>query len=158
MISQAVHDAIKRAIDAGDFRSLHDYFADDVELKIAMAVGSPGADEHCKRPVIEYLQKLGDFDTPPDGEPPEFFANGDRVVAFWDESVLLKSGVAIRSQCTLVFDVRDGLITRLAIHHDLSPVRPGRPERRARPEVAGSTVHHGQRTRAVGRAPADFKN
>lgn len=48
MINQAMQDAIKRAIETGDFRSVHDYFADDVELKIAMAVGSPHASEQAR--------------------------------------------------------------------------------------------------------------
>jgi hypothetical protein len=54
--------------------------------------------------------------------------------------VSLRSGVAIRSQGTAVFDVHNGLITRLAIHYDLSPVPASGPERRIRPHAptAGS--------------------
>jgi len=151
-MSQAVQDTIKIAIETGDLGPLYDYFADDVALKIAMAVGSPVSDERGKRSVIDCLQKLGEADEPPDQEAPEFIANGERVVAFWDESVALRSGVAIRVQCTLVFDVRDGLITRFAIHHDLSPVRAGGPGPRHRPDspTAGSAVNGGQRNRAAG--------
>jgi hypothetical protein len=66
--------------------------------------------------------------------------------------VSFRSGVAIRSQCTAVFDVHDGLITRLAIHHDLSSVHTSRPERRIRPyaPTAVSVVNPGYRNRAVG--------
>jgi len=152
MMTQSVQDTIKGAIETGDFSSLYDYFADDVELKIAMAVGSPVSDERCKPSVIDCLQKLGDVDLPPDREAPEFVANGDRVVAFWDECVSLRSGVAIRSQCTLVFDFHDGLITQLAIHHDLSSAWASRLERRVGPDAATtrSVVNHRQRNRAVG--------
>ena len=123
MTRQVVQDTIKSAIETGDFSALYDYLADDVELKMAMAVASPVSSERCKPSVIECLQKLGEVDMPLDHEAPEIIASGERVVAFWDEIVSLRSGVAIRVQCTLVFDVRDGLITRLAIDHDLSPVR-----------------------------------
>lgn len=150
MISQAVQDTIKRAIEAGDFSSLYDYFADDVELRIAMAVGSSVSDECCKRSVVDRLRKLGKVALSPDDEAPEFVANGERIVAFWDESVSLRSGVAIRSQCTLVFDVHDGLITRLAIHHDLSPVRAsgGEPRVGSDAPAAVSVVNHAQRNHA----------
>ena len=148
MMRPAVQDTIKSAVETGDLSSLYDYFADDVELRMAMAVGSSVSGERSKRSVIDHLQKLGEVDLRPHHEAPGLLAEGDRVVAFWDESVPLRSGVAIRSQCTLVFDVRDGLITRLAIHHDLSPVNENRPGRRARSDApsAASVVNLGQRT------------
>jgi len=151
MMRQAVQDTIKRAVETGDFSSLYDCFADDVELEIAMAVVSPASSDRCKASVINCLQNLGEVHFLPEYEGPEFFANGERVVAFWDERVSLRSGVTIRSECTLVFDVRDGLITRLAIHHDLSPVRASAPERQVRPDAptAESVVNHGQRNRVA---------
>jgi ketosteroid isomerase-like protein len=154
MISQVVQDAIKNAIDTGDFSPLYDYFADDVELRIAMAVGSSISDERSKRSVIDCLQKLAEVDLPLDDQAPEFVANGKRIVAFWDESLPLRSGLAMRDQCTLVFDVNDGLITRLAIHHDLSPAlttksepRVGREALTAGPVVNGVQCSHPARQR-----------
>ena len=49
-------------------------------------------------------------------------------------------------------EIRDGLITRLAIHHDLSPIRVSRQERRVRPNArtAGPVVNGQQCNRAVG--------
>ena len=115
-----------------------------------MAVGPPVPGERSKRCVIDRLQRLGSV--PPDHEAPEFVVNGERIVAFWDESVSLRGGLAIRSQCTLVFDIHDGLITRFAIHHDLSPARVGMPERRIEPHapLAGAVANRAQRSQAVG--------
>ena len=152
MMTQGVKDTIKSAIKTGDFSSLYDYFADDVHLSIAMAVSSPVVPNgRCKQSVIDCLRKLGDIELPSNREAPEFFANGDRVVAYWDESVSLRSGVAIRSQCTLVFDFNKGLISRLAIHHDLSSAWEITPERRDLPAVpaAAPVVKHRQHNRAV---------
>ena len=150
MISHDVQDTIRGAIASGDLSSLHGYFADDVELKIAMAVGPPVPGERSKRSVIDRLQGLANV--PPNHGAPEFVANGERVVAFWDESILLRSGLAIRSQCTLVFDIRDGLIARFAIHHDLSPAPAGMPERRIEPHApsAGAAADRAHRSQAAG--------
>ena len=93
-MSQVLHDTIRSAVEAGDFSALYDYFADDVELKMAMAVGSPVSEERCKLSVIDCLQKLGEVDVPPEDVAPEFIANGERVVAFWDESV--RCGAVLR--------------------------------------------------------------
>jgi ketosteroid isomerase-like protein len=125
---QAVEDVIKRAIETGDVGALDACFADDMEFEVALALGTaaPG------RCASEPLRQLERIDLPHGDSAPEFFVDGERIVAFWDERVSLRTGVAIRSQSTLVFDVRDGLITRLAIHHDLAPASAGRPERTLR--------------------------
>ena len=152
MMTQGVKDTIKSAIKMGDFSSLYDYFADDVHLSIAMAVSSPVvSNERCKQSAIDCLRKLGDIELPSNREAPEFFANGDRVVAYWDESVSLRSGVAIRSQCTLVFDFDKGLISRLAIHHDLSSAWESTPESGDLPAapMAAPVVKPRHRNRAV---------
>ena len=153
MISHDVQDTIRAAVASGDLRSLHGCFADDVELKIAMAVGPPVPGARGKRSVIDRLQRLGNV--PPNHEAPEFVANGERMVAFWDESVLLRSGLTIRSQCTLVFDIHYGSITRFAIHHDLSLARAGMPERRVEPHApsAGAVTNRAQRSQAAGQLP-----
>ena len=151
MISQAVQDAIKNAVETGDFRSLRGCLADDVELRIALAAGSAVAEEAGMRSAVDCLQKLAQAESLADDEGPEIVANGERIVAFWDENVSLRSGVAIRGQSTLVFDVHDGLITRLAIHHDLSLAPASMPGRRVGPDApaAGSAVKHAQRNHAV---------
>jgi ketosteroid isomerase-like protein len=150
MISHEVQDAIRDAIASGDLCSLHGYFADDVELGIAMAVGPPVPGARSKRSVIDRLQRLASV--PPDHEAPEFVVNGERIVAFWDESFSFRSGLVMRSQCTLVFDIRDGLIARFAIHHDLSPARAAMPERRIErhPRSAGTVANRMQRSQAAG--------
>ena len=123
MISQAVQDAIEQVTETANFGALFDHFADDIELRVAIAVGSSVYNEHRgKRSVISYLQNVGEADAPRIDEPLDFFASGDRIVAFRDERFAIGTGLTVHSECALVFDVHDGLITRLGIHYELSPV------------------------------------
>jgi len=43
MISQALHDAIEQT---ANFGALFDHFADDIELRVAIAVGASVYDKH----------------------------------------------------------------------------------------------------------------
>jgi ketosteroid isomerase-like protein len=128
MISQALQATIERVVETADFRPLFDAFADDIELRVAIALRAPVCDERRgKKSVIGHLQKIGNADSPPSDNPPDFFASGERVVAFRDECFAIGGGLTLRSECALVFDVREGSITRLGIHHELSPVVDARP-------------------------------
>ena len=131
MIGQALQDAISYAVETGELSFLHAHFSDDVELRIEMAVGPIISTSQGKASAIDRLQNFGKVVVAPYDEVPEINANGDRVVACWDETVFLRSGLALGVQCALVFDVRDGSIVRVAIHHDLVPVRASglRPRR-----------------------------
>lgn len=153
MMNEALQDTIKCAIETGELSSLHDHFSDDVELKIGIAVEPLASVERCSPSGIDRLEDFGKVALAQNHVVPEVIANGERVVAFWDEWVSLRSGVAIRIQCTLVFDVREGLITRLAVHHDISPVRTSRRAPRGRSDgpIAGSVENHVQVDRAVPR-------
>jgi len=53
MISQAVQETIKSAIGTGEFGPLYEYFADDVELNMAMSVWPSVSDERCKQAVVD---------------------------------------------------------------------------------------------------------
>jgi hypothetical protein len=132
MISQAVQDAIEEVVETANFSALFDHFADDAELRVAIAVSSPGYSVHRgKRSVMSRLQSVGELDALGIDDPLDFFAGGDRIVAVRDERFAIGSGLTVRSECALVFDVHDGCISRLGIHYQLSPVVETRPSRKA---------------------------
>lgn len=137
---------IERIVRAGDFDALAGYLADDVEFKLTITVGSPANGEvRGKQAVIDYLTNATDADRDKEDRSPETFGSRERfVIAGDDELAITKSGVRARSEYAFVFDISDGLITRLRIHHDLSLVvrphskRPGRPLDGARAGVAST--------------------
>lgn len=154
MMNGALQDAIKCAIETGALSPLRDHCSDDVELEIRMA-GEPFATNARSSPsVIDHMQEFGKVASAPSHDAPEVIANSERGVACWDEWASLRSGVAIRVQCTLVFDVREGLITRLAIHHDVSPVGTSTHAQRVSSggPIARGVASHVQDHRAVPRA------
>lgn len=133
MMNEVLQDTIKCAIETGALSFLHDHFSDDVELEIRMAI-EPLASVARSRPDV--IDRLRDFDkvaSAPGHGAPDVIANGERVVACWDEWVSLRSGASIRVQCTMVFDLREGSIARLAIHHDVSPLRTSTRAQRGGP-------------------------
>ena len=147
MISLAVRDAIEEVAETANFDALSDLFADDIELTVAVAVGPPGHSEHRgKRSVISHLQSAAKADAPPFDETTDFFASGDRIVAIRDARFAIGSGLTVRSECALVFDVHNGLITRLGIHYELSPIA----ETPLRAKV--SPLHHDSSPREGSRA------
>jgi ketosteroid isomerase-like protein len=145
-MSQAVADMIRKAIDTGDLGALDGCFADDMEFEVALALGRAVPGRCASEPPRQFER----IDLPRGDSAPEFFVGAGRIVAFWDERVALRTGIAIRSRSTLVFDVRDGLITRLAIHHDLTPASARRPERSLRSAPAPVARHE---RRESARAP-----
>jgi len=121
MLRSDVQDAIAGVVDNADFRPLFDHFADDVELRVAVAASPVIHERRGRERVLDYFTNGGVSGTAPVERAPDLFASGDRIVAFVDGSVPLGAGVTIRSGCALVFDIRDGAIARLAIHYELSP-------------------------------------
>jgi ketosteroid isomerase-like protein len=122
MISQAIQDAIRRAAESSDFRALFDHVADDVELSIAVTAGPRGV-RQCrgKRCVIDRLFDIGDAGWRA-ARRVEFVVHDDRVVALRDEPIVVPTGLLLRCECAMVFDVHDGAITHIALNHELSPV------------------------------------
>jgi hypothetical protein len=53
-------------------------------------------------------------------EAVDVFAGGERIVATRNAIVAIGADTSLRNECTLVFDLVDGLIRRLAVHHELS--------------------------------------
>jgi hypothetical protein len=122
MISQAVQDAIEQVAETANFRPLFDHFPDDIELKVTITVGSPLCMERRgKQSIISYLQNVSEAPTLRIGGPLDFFASGERIVVIRDEHFAIGSGLTVRSESALVFEIHDGLITRLGIHYELSP-------------------------------------
>ena len=118
MNERAVRLAIERTLEVGDLSYLDDYLAEDVELRVGFGVGTSISACRGKRVVASRLAQAADEIMP---AVPEFAATGERVVALCDERVPLRSGLAMNVQSALVLDIENGLITRLAIHHDIAP-------------------------------------
>jgi ketosteroid isomerase-like protein len=119
-----LQSAIERIVETGDFRALADYLTDDVEFKLTIAVKSPTNGEvRGKDAVIDYFMDVEGTNTIPEKKPMESFGSDERFVVLGDDSfTIMKSGILARSECAFVFDVRDGMITRLSIHQDLCVV------------------------------------
>jgi ketosteroid isomerase-like protein len=141
MISEDMHDAIRIAAEAADFRPLFDYLADDVELTVSIPVQAPvSIERRGRQSVIRHLRGFEEADTPRKKNAADVFGAGERIVAFRDMSLTIGGALRVRSECALVFDVRDGVITRLAINHELSNAS------RANPVVVPSRPHKAVRT------------
>jgi hypothetical protein len=124
MMNRTLQDTIKQAADTNDFRSIFDRLANDVELQVTVDI-APSAHRvrRGRQSVMDQLQSR-------DGvaaisSPLEFFAEGSRFVACSDETFAIGSGVSMRSERTVVVDVRNGTITRIGIHYDVTPAVEG---------------------------------
>jgi hypothetical protein len=121
-------DVIRVAARTGDFRPVFDYLAEDVEFSIAIELRLPTRTEiRGRQSVIRHLQSLDAMEPPMQEEPVDVFSAGERIVACRNASVAIQTGMSIDSECTLVFDVCNGLIARLAIQHELFTALEGRP-------------------------------
>ena len=130
MIDQSLQALMKQVAETANFHSLFDRFSDDVELRMTMAVTlSTCKGQRGRESVIRHLQNAGDADGPRVNEPIEVFADSERFVVCHDASVAIAAGLNVRCERTLVFDVHEGLVTRIAIHHELLPAvsRAGLP-------------------------------
>lgn len=122
MIDQSLQDLMKQAAETANVRSLFDRFSDDVELRMTMAVTlSTCEGQRGRESVIRHLQNAGDADGPRIKEPIEVFADSERFVVCQDVGIAFAAGLNVRCERTLVFDVHEGFITRIAIHHELFP-------------------------------------
>ena len=122
MIEHDLQHLMRQVAETADFRTLFDWFSDDVELRTTMAVtSSTGHERRGRESVIHQLQNLRNAAKSRTEDPIEFFAGSERFVACHDEAVAIAAGLDLRCERTLVFDVHHGLITRIAIHYELSP-------------------------------------
>lgn len=121
MRSEGLDESIRTAAETAKFDRLFDHFADDIELRIAVATPSPASEWRHGRPsVIARLQRLYGNGAPTGEGPVDVYSSGERVVACRNASFAIAGGLTIRDECALVFDIRDGLIDRLVIQHELS--------------------------------------
>ena len=117
----SLHGAIRIVAASGSFDPIFSYFADDIELRISVALQSPATESRRGRwSVIRRLQGLYGGDSPTSDKPVDVFTSGNRIVACRYASAAIAGGLAIRDECVLLFDIRNGLIEHLGIHHELS--------------------------------------
>ena len=122
MIDPTLQDLMQQGAKTANFDLLFDRLSDDVDLKVTMSVASSTCSERRGRQsVIRHLQSLGSAGASGIEEPTEFFADGARCVVCHDEGIAIPNGFTLRCERTFVFDVHEGLVTRIAIHYELSP-------------------------------------
>jgi hypothetical protein len=122
MMDHNLQDLMRRVTETENFRPLFAHFSDNVELRVTMALASSARSERRGKPsVIRHLQVARHAVQPRIEEPIEFFVDGERFVACHDKSVAAAVGLNLRCERTLVFDVHEGFVTRIAIHYELSP-------------------------------------
>lgn len=120
MASARIHDAIRKAIEGRNFLLIVDRFAEDVELGITVVSSSTISHQYRgKRLVIGYLPTFVSPRLPFDKRW-DYFQSGDRIVAFRDGRLDVEIGLTVRCEVALVFDVHDGLISRVTITYELS--------------------------------------
>ena len=112
-----VQDILDRMLPSADLRPLLDHLADDVSFTVAAPNSHPEAQEGSgKAAVLDYFATLGDLVA--------FWRvksswSGGRVVVLAEERFTIHPGdLAAHSELALIFDLRDGLITRLLVVED----------------------------------------
>jgi ketosteroid isomerase-like protein len=115
--------AVRRAVDrlvSGALAPLIELLANDVEFEVASGGDAPGCRKHSgQQAVADYFDGLGDL--PAFWRMDEFSANGGRVIAWGDESFTVeRCGLEGETEFALVFDLRQGRVTKLLVIEDLS--------------------------------------
>lgn len=152
----AVVKRVAGGILAQDLEPVLDLIAEDVVFKVAIPGGMPICFEDAgKQAMTDYFSALGGIVT---FWKLEFFAQGEHVVVLGNESYILGNRrVMARSDFALVFDVRDGLITRFLVVEDLwSFLQDGSPliELENRLEASLGRHHWSPRAEAAALIPA----
>ncbi|HEX4882708.1 MAG TPA: hypothetical protein VFX05_01135 [Casimicrobiaceae bacterium] len=127
MGTMTVQEAVRHAVERGELAPLFDHFTDDVEVAVTLNLPA-SAHRTCRgrQSAIVSLGASDDARRPPRAAQ-DVFGNDERIVALLDQGLATGPGLAVRSECVLVLDLRDGAIARLAIHHELFPVLPAVP-------------------------------
>jgi ketosteroid isomerase-like protein len=112
-----VKGILDRMLPSGDLRPLLDGLADDVVLTVAMPDDGPDACQGAgKAAVLDYFVSLVDWFA---FWRVTYSSSGARVLVRGDERFTLRpSGLEAHSEFALLFDLRDGLITRLLVVED----------------------------------------
>jgi ketosteroid isomerase-like protein len=146
----AVRGAVDRLV-SGALAPLIELLANDVEFEVASGGDAPTCRKHAgQQAVADYFDALGDLAT--FWRMDEFSANGERVIAWGDESFTVEGcGLEGGTEFALVFDLRHGRVTRLLVIEDLSFIPGWDIPAPSVPEVA--SVPAGVRRRST-RLPA----
>jgi ketosteroid isomerase-like protein len=122
MENRSLHETITYVVETSDFEPLFAYLADDVVFKVTIPEGTPISGEfRGKQAVIEYFDRIGEIAEFHQEQPLELLTTENRIVLLGDDSFTIKkTGGTARSEYAIVFDLRDGLITRFLIIQDLS--------------------------------------
>ena len=115
--------AVKGAVDglmSGALAPLIELLAKDMEFEVASGGDAPECRKHSgQQAAADYFDGLGDL--PAFWRMDEYSANGGRVIAWGDESFTLEGcGLEGATEFALVFDLRQGRVTRLLVVEDLS--------------------------------------
>jgi ketosteroid isomerase-like protein len=112
-----VKGILDRMLASGDIQPLLDGLADDVTFTVATPHGSPDPYPGTgKAAVLDYFVALGDLVT---FWRVQYSWGGGRVVVRVEESFTIEpGGLAADSELALLFELRDGLITRLLVVED----------------------------------------
>jgi ketosteroid isomerase-like protein len=119
-----IRDILERMLPAADLQPLLDHLADDCVFTVAGPEGGVNADGGGgKAAVAEYFGTLGDLVT---FWHMKYAWSGGRVVVLAEERFTVQPiGLAAQSELALIFDVHDGLITRLLVVEDLPAALTG---------------------------------
>jgi ethanolamine utilization protein EutQ len=114
---RSIYGPLERG-ESHDFQAFFDHIADDVVFVL------PVGELTGKEAVVEHFAngaELLEFN--PFERPLEYIASGDRVVQLGEETFTVKAtGVSHRDEWARVFDIHDGLITRIVAMHHLGEV------------------------------------
>jgi ketosteroid isomerase-like protein len=114
-----VKTLVDRILLAADLDPVLHLLADDLSFKVAI----PGAMPICfadsgKQGIVDYFKALGGIVT---FWRVEYFAEGEHVIVVGKERFTMRnSALTADSDFALIFDVRNGLITRLLVVEDLT--------------------------------------
>jgi ketosteroid isomerase-like protein len=136
----AVRGAVDRLV-SGALAPLIELLANDVQFEVASGGDAPGCRKHSGRQAVaDYFDELGDLLA--FWRVEEYNAVGGRVIAWGDESFTVEGcGLEAGAEFALVFDLRQGRVTRLLMIEDLSFI-PGW-------DFAGASVPAGVRRRST---------
>jgi hypothetical protein len=112
-----VKGILDRVLASGDIQPLLDGLADDVMFTVATPEGSPDPYQGTgKAAVLDYFVTLGDLVT---FWRVQYSWGGARVLVRVEESFTIEpGGLAAHCEVALLFELRDGLISRLLVVED----------------------------------------
>ena len=120
--------------ESTDYQPFFDLLDDDIVFTTSVG------ELRGKQAVIQYFLHAGELvEFRPFERPSEYFGNGNRVVMLGEETFRVRaSGVTAHTPWAWVYELRDGLITRIEAIQDLSVVADAVTEALARARSAAS--------------------